>query len=116
MHKLVILIGALEDWQTFENQWPNFLHLVERMPGLRREATSRVESFLYGDTPFTQMHELFFDTQAELEQALSSDEGRAAGKLLQHITGGKISLFVADYKEDYLENILKFRPRDDEGG
>ena len=49
MHKLVILIEQQEDWQVFEADWPEFLHLVETLPGLQREATSRIDRFLYGD-------------------------------------------------------------------
>ena len=48
MHKLVILIGPLEDPQTLEMYWPDFLHQAEMMPGLQRETTSQVEHFLYG--------------------------------------------------------------------
>jgi len=110
MHKLVILIEMLENWQEFESRWPEFLHLVEILPGLQREATSRVEHFLYGNTPVAQMHELFFKTQAEAEQALMTPAGQAAGRLLQQITGGRLLLFFAEHKEDDLENIRKFMP------
>ncbi len=48
MHKLVIWIEPLPDWERFEAEWPAFLRLAEALPGLRREATSRVEQFLYG--------------------------------------------------------------------
>lgn len=110
MYKLVILIETLEDWQAFENGWPDFLHHAERMPGLRREATSRVDGMLYGQAGYALMHELFFDSAEAAHQALSSPHGRQAGKTLQAITGGKMTLFFADHKEDALENIRKFQP------
>ena len=109
MHKLVILVGPLEDRQSFEEEWPSFLHLVEEMPGLRREATSQVERFLFGDSPILQMHELFFDTLNDLERAMISPPGRAAGRLLQQMTTGRVSLFLADHKEDDLANIMQFK-------
>ncbi len=53
MYKLVIMVGPLEDWAVFDEAWPEFLHLVESMPGLQREATSRVDTTLFGSVPFT---------------------------------------------------------------
>ena len=60
MYKLVILIKPLAEWDEFEAAWPQFLHLVEKMPGLRREATSRIDKTLFGDLRYSQIHELFF--------------------------------------------------------
>jgi len=79
MYKLVILIEPLDDWQAFEENWPEFLHQAERMPGLRRETTGRVERFLFGDIPYAQMHELYFDSLQDLERAMASPQGREAG-------------------------------------
>jgi len=107
MYKLVILVESLENWDSFEERWPEFLHLVESLPGLRREATSRVDVFLYGTRPYVHMHELFFDNRAEAEKALSSLDGQAAGALLQQMSGGAMTLFFADHREDDLVNIQK---------
>ena len=109
MYKLVILLEPLDDWDEFEAAWPQFLHLVEKMPGLRREATSRIDKTLFGEKQYAQIHELFFDSPKAAEQALGSPEGQAAGKLLQRITRGQIGLYFADHKEDDMENIRKFR-------
>ena len=109
MHKLVILIEPLEDWDAFEETWPAFLHLVETMPALRREAISRVERFLYGEIPYAQMHELYFDSLQSAQEAMASEQGRAAGKLLQVMTGGRMTLFFADHKEDDLEHIQQYQ-------
>ena len=109
MHKLVILIDQLDDEDRFDEMWPEFLHISERMPGLIREATCRVESSLYGEQQPAFMHELFFETQEDIHQALSSPDGSAAGELLQRMTGGRMSLFIADHKEDAIENIRRFQ-------
>jgi uncharacterized protein (TIGR02118 family) len=109
MYKLVILIEPPEDRQTFDAEWPEFLHLAEQMPGLRQEATCRVEQFLFGACPYAQVHELYFDTLPAAQQAMASEPGRSAGRLLQQITGGKVTLFIADHKQDDLENIRKFK-------
>lgn len=109
MHKLVILIESPPADQALEEGWPQFLHLVERLPGLRRESSSNVEVFLYGKTPYTLMHELYFDTLDEARRALASPEGQAAGRLLQELAQGRLALFFADHKEDDLENIRKYQ-------
>jgi uncharacterized protein (TIGR02118 family) len=109
MHKLVILIEQLEDWTTFDDAWPQFLHAAEQMPGLRLEATSRVDVSLFGKLTYALMHELFFDSREAAQQAMASAEGRETGRLLQVMTRGRMSLFLADHKEDNLENIRKHR-------
>lgn len=116
MYKLVILVESLENWDSFEERWPEFLHLVESLPGLRREATSRVDIFLFGLRPYVHMHELFFDSRAEAEKALSSPDGQAAGALLQQMSGGKMTLFFADHREDELTNIQKHKRAGGETG
>jgi hypothetical protein len=114
MYKLVILIQPSEAWLAGEENWPEFLHMAERMPGLLRESTSQVESFLFGATQVVRMHELFFDSRTEAEQAMASPYGRAAGALLQRMTGGSMTLFFADHKEDDLDNIRKFIPAEEQ--
>jgi hypothetical protein len=114
MHKFVILIEPLEDWQAFEDAWPEFLHQAEAMPGLLREASSRVDSFLIGH-PYAWVHELFFDTLETAQAALASPAGRAAGRLLQQMAAGKLTLFIAEYKEDDLANIRKHQEAYGEG-
>ncbi len=112
MHKLVILIHPSANWQEKEDEWPEFLHLAESMPGLRREATSRVERFLYGEPAVVHMHELFFETLEQAENAMASIQGRQAGALLQRMSGGRMTLFIADHKEDDIANLLKYRKTD----
>lgn len=109
MYKLVILIESMEDWQSFESEWPKFLHLAESMPGLKKEAISQIDRLLYGNTSYVKMYELYFDTKENVEQALSSSAGQEAGRLLQMITQGKIMLFIAKHQEDDLTNIRKFK-------
>jgi uncharacterized protein (TIGR02118 family) len=109
MVKLVILIEPLDDWSKLEAAWPQFLHYAEEMPGLQREAVSTVDSMLYGNCAYMQMHELFFDSLETARQAMSSPAGQAAGRHLQQMTGGKLVLFFADYKEDGIANLRKYK-------
>lgn len=113
MHKLIIMIESTNT-PDFNDFWPRFLHAAESMPGLRREATSRVNQVLYGDVQCALIHELFFDTYPALRSGLASDPGKEAGRLLQEMTNGGVRLLVADHTEDNLENIRKYRPQDDD--
>jgi uncharacterized protein (TIGR02118 family) len=114
MVKLVILIEPLDDWSRLEAVWPQFLHYAEEMPGLQREAASTIDSMLFGNSAYMQMHELFFDSLDAARQAMSSPAGQAAGRLLQQMTGGKLVLFFADYKEDDIANLRKYKQDLDE--
>lgn len=109
MVKLVILIGPLEDPLDFDSRWPEFLHLAESLPGLQRETSSRVDQFLYGKTAFNMIHELYFASRQELQAALTSPAGEAAGRMLQQISRGQVTLLIADHREDEMPNILKYR-------
>jgi uncharacterized protein (TIGR02118 family) len=109
MHKLVILVETPEDLNTFDDLWPRFLHHAERMPGLKREATSRIDNVIYGKSSYYLIHELFFDSLQAIQEAMVSDAGQSAGEVLQKMTGGHMALMTADHKEDDMENILKFR-------
>lgn len=115
MHKLVILIHESQEWQQNEERWPEFLRMAEQMPGLRRESTGHVEGNLTGGPAYARMHELFFDTLLEAEQAMASPYGRVAGGVLQQMTGGRLTLFFADHKEDDMVNIRKYQPVDSPG-
>lgn len=112
MHKLVILIHSLGQDAAFDELWPQFLHFAERMPGLHREVSCRVDHMLYGDLPVTFVHELYFDTLSSAQAAMASPEGRAAGRLLQEITAGRMTLFFAEHKEDDIENLRRYRKED----
>ena len=108
MHKLIILIESTSS-PGFHNYWPRFLHAAEDIPGLRREATSRIHQILYGDVQYALMHEMFFDSLAILQAGLASPSGQEAGRLLQEMTAGRVKLLIADHSEDELENIRRYK-------
>ncbi|MFO7623040.1 MAG: hypothetical protein R6V73_01715 [Anaerolineales bacterium] len=104
MHKLVILFHGPTD-PTLDPRWPQFLHQAEAMPGLRREAHCRVEQMLYGSQPVRLLHELYFDTLADLQAGMASAAGVGAGQLLQAISAGQFSLLVAEHRQDEAQNL-----------
>lgn len=109
MHKLVILVESTAETAVFDEFWPQFLHLAESMPGLVREATSRIDRVLYGQLNCTLMHELFFENWAALQKAMASPQGVQAGQILQRMTQGRVILMLADHKEDEIANLEKYR-------
>lgn len=110
MHKLVILIEPLEDTQLFDSKWPEFLNLAENMPGAKSEAICKIEQFLFGKIKYGLMYELFFNSLREVEEAMASPQGQAAGQVLQLITGGNISIHICNHKQDTVANIRRFLP------
>ena len=97
-----------EDREAFERGWPEFLAAAEAMPGLLRESTSRVDRVLHGTQHVEMMHDLYFTSLKEAAAAMGSPEGERAGQVLQRITGGRVTLLLADHTEDSLPNIRKF--------
>jgi hypothetical protein len=79
------------------------------MPGLRRETTSWSAGVIYGGIDVELIHELYFDNQEALQAAMESLPGQEAGRLLQRITGGQMTLLFAHHLEDDLENIQMHR-------
>ncbi len=114
MYKLIILIepqdhGAGNDRRLaeFDRRWPEFLAAAERLPGLRGEVTSHVDRVLSGAMSAHMIHELHFDSLKAAGSAMASPEGRAAGALLQEISGGKVTLMLGDHAQDDLTHIRK---------
>lgn len=112
MYKLIILIQAQENSAGFNERWPDFLAQAERMPGLLRETTSRVDRVLHGDAAIEMVHELYFDSLKTAANAMASLEGERAGQVLQEITGGKVTLLLADHSQDELSNIRRHQQLD----
>lgn len=107
MYKLVILIEPQDFSAEFDRRWPEFLAKAERMPGLRREVTGRVDRVLHGKVPVHMVHELHFDSLKAAGEAMASPEGVSAGQLLQEISGGKVTLLLADHLQDELSHIRR---------
>lgn len=115
MYKLIILIEAQEDSEGFERRWPEFLAAAERMPGLLREVTARVDRVLRG-SHIQMQHELYFESLKAAADAMGSEAGEQAGQILQAISGGKVTLLLADHTQDELPNIRKHKaPSEGEG-
>ena len=111
MYKLIILIEAQDDPFVFDDSWPQFLRVAETMPGLIRETHARIERQLFGNLGVSILHELYFETRADLQHAMTSPQGQTAGQVLQQITQGKLSLLVAEHREDEIANLRQHQPK-----
>jgi len=109
MYKLVILFLPPLAWASFEKGWQKFLGLAEKMPNLRKEVISDMDQLVFGPPSmnYKKIHELYFDSREELETALSSEEGQAAGQWLQSFTQGRFSLMIAKHMEATPEEFKK---------
>ena len=112
MYKLMIIMPPDIEEPALNPAWPEFLHAAESMPGLIREATVRAAASLYGELEIGTVHELYFDTLADLQDAMRSSEGLAAGEIIQQITQGQMTLLIAEHREDVIENLLRYRQND----
>lgn len=110
MYKLVILIEPQDHGAEFDRRWPEFLAAAERLPGLRGEVTGHVDRVLSGAMSAQMIHELHFDSLKAAGEAMASPEGQSAGALLQEISGGKVTLLLADHLQDDLSHIRRHQP------
>ena len=108
---MIIIPVDIED-PMLNARWPDFLHAAESMPGLLREASVRVITSLFGDQEISIVHELFFGTLTDLQEAMQSPDGLVAGQIIQELTQGQMILLVAEHREDDIENLRSYQQND----
>ena len=100
MYKLTIFFTPPLPNQEFDQQgWQKFMGLAEKMPGLRRETVTEVQEMVFGHLPYIKIHEFYFDSRQDLDAALQSEQGQAAGAWLHRFTGKRFSMLIAEHKE-----------------
>ena len=108
----MIVIPAHVEEPVLNASWPNFLHAAENMPGILREASVRVVTTLFGGQEISMVHELYFETLTDLQEAMQSPEGLAAGQIIQELTQGQMTLLVGEHREDDIENLRNYQQND----
>lgn len=96
--KLVILYAQPVDATAFDDDY-RMVHapLVEALPGLERWESARVLGAADGgEQTVHRLVELYFQDEASLEAALSSEEGRATGRDYRRIAPPGSRMFIAD--------------------
>jgi len=95
--KLVALYKRPPDVAAFEKHYQE-IHapLAEKMPGLKKLEVSHFTGSPGGEPKFYMMAELYFDTKDAMLSALSSPEGKAAGKDVMSFAGDLIHMMFAE--------------------
>lgn len=97
MVKLVAIYRRPEDTAAFDDHYFN-VHapLAAKMPGLKKMEVSKITGSPMGSTDLHLVAELYFADQAAADAAMSSPEGRAAGKDLMGFAGKYVTLAWAE--------------------
>ena len=101
MIKLIALYTKPPDVEAFEYHYAHVhLHLLEKIPGIRKTEWSRITAAPAGAAPYYMMYEMYFDDMTAYRAAMQSEENKAAGKDLQSFAGDLVTLMIADAYED----------------
>lgn len=97
MVKLIAIYKKPEDTAAFDRHY-NEVHapLAAKMPGLIKLEVNRVYGGPMGESNLHLIAEMYFETKEALNEALSSPEGRAAGKDLMGFAGKLVSMHFAE--------------------
>jgi len=98
MVKLVVGYGAPENPAAFDEHYAStHVPLVHKIPNLRRFERGKILGTPDGSpAPFYFLAELWFDSVDELQAAMGSAEGEAAGADVATFADGGATLMIAD--------------------
>jgi uncharacterized protein (TIGR02118 family) len=84
--------GLRTFWQRYRDE---HMPLIEKVPGLRGTRIWNVPKGYAGDD-LVAVTEMYFDDQASLDAAMTTDEMRVAGKKLREIAPGLLTLVALE--------------------
>lgn len=98
MVKLVVSYGAPDDPDAFDQHYANtHIPLVQKIPNLRRFEAGKVLGTPDGSpAPSYFLAELWFDSAQDLEAAMGSAEGQAAGADVGTFASGGATMLIAE--------------------
>lgn len=97
MVKLVAIYRKPENVEEFDRHYYN-IHapLAEKMPGLLKLEVNKIYGTPMGESDLHLIAEMYFENRESLANALSSPEGRAAGKDLMGFAGKLVTMHFAE--------------------
>ncbi|HMA33738.1 MAG TPA: EthD family reductase [Chloroflexia bacterium] len=97
MIKLIALYKRPEDVDAFEQHY-NAIHvpLIRKVPHLRNLVAGKVWGAPRGEPAYYRIAEMWFDDRAAFDQAMASDENRAAGKDLMSFAREIVTMIFVD--------------------
>lgn len=98
MVKLSVLYGQPSDPEAFERYYADtHVPIAAKIPDVQRFEASRVVATADGgEPPYHRLAELWFESQATLEAALSSPEGRDAVDDIPNFASGGAVVLISD--------------------
>jgi uncharacterized protein (TIGR02118 family) len=98
MVKLVVCYGTPEDTADFDTHYTEtHVPLVHKIPGLQRFEHGKVLGTPDGvPAPYYYLAELWFDSPGDLQGAMQSSEGEAAGADVATFASGGATLMIAN--------------------
>ena len=101
MMKVTILYGNPKNPDDFEKYYEStHLPLAAKMKGVARLELTKFASAPEGERPaFYRMAELYFSTQAQMEQSLGSDEGTATVSDIQNFATGGVTVLIGSVED-----------------
>lgn len=100
MVKFMILFQRAAATPAFEEHYNTFLAQVEGMPGIIRRQVIHVLGSPRGEAPVTRILEVYFDDMPQMQAALRSAEGQAAGQMLNSFPADSVDLYFAEVFEE----------------
>jgi uncharacterized protein (TIGR02118 family) len=96
--KLIALYSEPEDRAAFDQAYfETHVPLAEKLPGLARMEVVKVKSNLMGGSaPYYMIAELYFDSVEDLNAAMSSPQGKEAGKNLMSFAAKNVTMLVSE--------------------
>ena len=96
MPRLIVLYSVPEDPDAFDAHYRD-VHtpIIERYPNLRNVRLTKPVGVAGRPAPFHLMAEMFFDTAADLDEALMSEAGADSARDLRNFAGAGVSMLIA---------------------
>ncbi|MCS6870764.1 MAG: EthD family reductase [Anaerolineae bacterium] len=100
MVKMTILFRQPLNEATFEQHYVESLALIEKMPNIQRRQACLVFGSPSGASPYRRILELYFEDNDQMDAALRSAEGTAAGTFLMRAFGHSLEVIFAEVYEE----------------
>ena len=100
MVKLVALFRRPEDPAAFDREYAGHLELARRQPHVQKMEVARVTGAPRGESPYYVLTELYFDSMADLQASVASDEAKAAGRNLMSFAKDLVTFMIAEVEAD----------------
>lgn len=100
MVKFVVMFRRPKNLKKFEDNYNNFLALIERMPSITRRQVNSVLGSPLGASQYYRILEIYFESQEVLNESLMSAAGQEAGGELTKFGAGTFEVLFADVYEE----------------